>query len=200
KGIWTEAVLEGVPGFFGAESTFTKLSLTHRQYFTIIPKDLSLAYRLNYQTTISGHTPFYFQTQVLTSELKSATSEGLGGASTLRGIWRNRVVGDGYILGNVEARWKFARFQLINNNFYLGLNGFFDFGRVTSRINLDPDKINAWNTLDYYWPDAEAMHYSYGAGLRIAMNQNFIIKVDYGIAADERDGDSGIYIGLNYLF
>ncbi|MFW6310339.1 MAG: Omp85 family outer membrane protein [Prolixibacteraceae bacterium] len=200
KGIWTEAVLEGVPGIFGAESTFTKLSLTHRQYFTIIPKDLSLAYRLNYQTTISGHTPFYFQTQVLTSELKSATSEGLGGASTLRGIWRNRVVGDGYILGNVEARWKFARFQLIKNNFYLGLNGFFDFGRVTSRINLDPDKINAWNTLDYYWPDAEAMHYSYGAGLRIAMNQNFIIKVDYGIAADERDGDSGIYIGLNYLF
>jgi hypothetical protein len=32
------------------------------------------------------------------------------------------------------------------------------------------------------------------------MNQNFIIAVDYGIAADERDGDSGLYIGLNYLF
>lgn len=204
KGIWTEAVVEGVPGFLGAENTFVKLSLTHRQYFTIIPKDLSFAYRLNYQTTVTGHTPFYYQTQVLTSELKSATSEGLGGGSTLRGIWRNRVVGDGYFLGNVEARWKFARFKLINNNFYLGLNGFFDFGRVTKEIDVDfPAPENA-HLIDYesnYYNDgAEEMHYSYGAGLRIAMNQNFVIKADYGIAMDERDGDSGIYIGLNYLF
>lgn len=199
KGIWTEAVVEGVPDFFGAESAFTKLSLTHRQYFTIIPKDLSLAYRLNYQTTISGHTPFYYQTQVLTSELKSATSEGLGGASTLRGIWRNRVVGDGYFLGNIEARWKFARFQFINNNFYLGLNGFMDFGRVTKRIDVNTEEIEV-PQYNYFRDDAEAIHYSYGAGLRIAMNQNFIVKIDYGIAADERDGDSGIYIGLNYLF
>ncbi len=198
KGVWTEAVVEGVPGFFGTQSSFTKVSLTHRQYFTIISKDLSLAYRLNYQTTIIGHTPFYYQTQVLTSELKGATSEGLGGGSTLRGIWRNRVVGDGYFLGNVEARWKFARFQLINNNFYLGLNGFFDFGRVTKEIDVDKSKIE--NPQDYYWPGAESMHYSYGAGLRIAMNQNFIIKADYGVAIDEQDGDTGIYIGLGYLF
>ncbi len=198
RGVWTEAVVEGVPGFLGAESSFTKLSLTHRQYFTIIPKDLSLAYRLNYQTTILGHTPFYYQTQVLTSELKGATSEGLGGGSTLRGIWRNRVVGDGYFLGNIEARWKFARFQLINNNFYLGLNGFFDFGRVTKKIDVDTSEVE--NVSDYYQPDSESMHYSYGAGLRIAMNQNFIIRADYGIAVDEQDGDSGIYIGLNYLF
>jgi hypothetical protein len=41
---------------------------------------------------------------------------------------------------------------------------------------------------------------SYGLGLRIAMNQNFIIAVDYGRATDSRDGSSGFYIGLNYLF
>lgn len=200
KGVWTEAVLEGVPGFLGAENSFIKLSLTHRQYFTIIPKDLSLAYRLNYQSTVSGNAPFYYQTQVLTSELKSATSEGLGGGSTLRGIWRNRLVGDGYFLGNAEARWKFARFQFINNNFYLGLNGFFDFGRITKKIDVNTSNIVADNPQNFYQEDLEEMHFSYGLGLRIAMNQNFIIKVDYGIAADERDGDSGIYIGLNYLF
>jgi hypothetical protein len=44
------------------------------------------------------------------------------------------------------------------------------------------------------------MHISYGAGLRVVMNQNFIIKCDYGRTIDERDGKSGIYIGLNYLF
>ena len=44
------------------------------------------------------------------------------------------------------------------------------------------------------------MHFSYGAGLRVVMNQNFVIKLDYGFAADERDGSSGMYIGLGYLF
>ena len=44
------------------------------------------------------------------------------------------------------------------------------------------------------------MHSSYGAGIRVVMNQNFIVAVDYGMALDERDGDAGLYIGLNYLF
>lgn len=204
RGIWTEAVVEGAPEFLGAESSFAKLSLTHRQYFTIIEDDLSFAYRLNYQTTIAGHTPFYYQTMVIVSELKGASSEGLGGGSTLRGVRRNRVMGDGYFLGNIEARWKFVRFQFINNNFYLGLNGFMDFGQITKKMdgieNVPVSVLNSEAARDYYEKDAEKMHISYGAGLRIAMNENFIIKVDYGMAADKRDGTSGVYIGLNYLF
>ena len=200
KGIWTEAVIEAAPEFLGAESAFAKLSVTHRQYFTIIPKDLSLAYRLNYQSTIAGHAPFYYQSQVIVSELKGASSEGLGGSSTLRGIRRNRVVGDGYLLGNVEARWKFARFQFINNNFYLGLNGFVDFGKVTKKIEVTPSNFYTVLMPEYFDNDAEKMHFSYGAGLRVVMNENFVIRADYGMAADKRDGDSGMYIGLNYLF
>jgi len=199
RGIWTEAVIEGAPEFLGAESSFAKLSLTHRQYFTIIKDNFSFAYRLNYQTTIAGHTPYYYQTTMVVSELKNVTSEGLGGFSSLRGIVRNRVVGDGYFMGNMEARWKVVRFQFINNNFYLGLNGFMDFGQVTKKIdgieNIPQEDANT-----YYDKDAEKMHISYGAGLRIAMNENFIIRLDYGMAADDRDGKSGMYIGLNYLF
>jgi hypothetical protein len=204
RGIWTEAVIEGAPEFLGAESSFAKLSLTHRQYFTIIEDDLSFAYRLNYQTTIAGHTPFYYQSTMVVSELRTVTAEGLGGFSSLRGIVRNRVIGDGYFLGNMEARWKFARFQFINNNFYLGLNGFMDFGQVTKKIdgieNVPASDLNSQAAKDYYDKDAEKMHISYGAGLRIAMNENFIIRIDYGMATDDRDGKSGMYIGLNYLF
>lgn len=199
RGIWTEASIVGVPEFLGAESSFSKLNITHRQYFTIIPEDLSLAYRLAWQTTLSGQVPFYYQTQIITSEMRGASSEGLGGARTLRGIRRNRIVGDGVFFGNVELRWKFARFQLLNNNFYLGLNGFTDFGQVVKPIEYFTNQSTLPN-VSYFNPDAEKMHFSYGAGLRIAMNQNFIIAVDYGMAADERDGDSGLYIGLNYLF
>jgi hypothetical protein len=41
---------------------------------------------------------------------------------------------------------------------------------------------------------------SYGGGFRIALNENFIISVDYGMAKDELDGNSGLYIGLGYLY
>jgi hypothetical protein len=198
KGIWTEAVLEGAPEFLGAENSFAKLSLIHRQYFTIIPKDLSLVYRLAYQTTVAGHAPFYYQSQVITSVLTGALSEGLGGAKTLRGILRNRVVGDGFLYGNIEARWKFARFQWIKNNFYLGLNAFTDFGKVTKKIEIPQNIITTDANL--FKADAEKFHSSYGAGLRIVMNENFVIAVDYGMTSNKQDGTKGMYIGLNYLF
>jgi hypothetical protein len=44
------------------------------------------------------------------------------------------------------------------------------------------------------------MHTTFGAGIRLAMNQNFVISVDYGMAMNKQDGDKGLYIGLNYLF
>ncbi len=196
KGIWTEAVIACAPKFLGAESAFTKFSLTHRQYITLIKEDLSFAYRLSWQQTIDGHVPFYYQPQMI-----SANSSGLGGAKTLRGIRRNRIVGDGYVLGNLELRWKFYRLKFINQNFYMALNTFVDFGQVTkkietSNINIPTSEIAS----DYFNTGAEKLHKSYGAGLRLVMNYNFIMAIDYGIATNSQDGDSGIYIGLNYLF
>lgn len=200
KGVWTEAVLEGAPGFLGAESSFAKLSLIHREYFTLVPEKLSLVYRVAYQTTLAGHTPFYYQSQVITSVLTGALSEGLGGAKTLRGILRNRVVGDGFLYGNIEARWKFVHFQWIKNNFYLGLNAFTDFGKVTKKIDITPSSGLITTNTAYFKQDAEKFHSSYGAGLRIVMNENFVIAVDYGMTANKQDGTKGMYIGLNYLF
>jgi hypothetical protein len=199
KGVWTEAVIEVAPKILGAESSFSKLSLTHRQYFTIVPNNLSLVYRLAYQTTLGGEVPFYYQSQVITSMMTGATSEGLGGGSTIRGILRNRVIGDGVFYGNVEARWKVARFNFIKNNFYIGLNGFTDFGRVTKKIIVNPNSTMGLPG-DYLKNNAEKMHYSYGGGLIIAMNENFVIAMDYGMAANKQDGKSGFYMGLNYLF
>lgn len=204
KGVWTEAVVEGAPEFLGAESSFLKLSVIHREYFTLVPEKLSFVYRIAYQSTLAGKTPFYYQSQVITSVLTGALSEGLGGAKTLRGVLRNRVVGDGFVYGNTELRWKVTRFNWINNNFYIGLNAFADFGKVTKKI---PTQFKYTGATGYYSvdpeynnPNGEKMHFSFGSGLRIVMNENFVIAADYGMATDKQDGTSGMYIGLNYLF
>lgn len=201
KGVWTEAVVEGTSKIIGSEASFAKFALIHRQYFTIIPDDLAFAYRLAYQTTIGDkQVPFYYQPQVMTSILLGALSEGLGGAKSIRGLYRNRVVGDGFMYGNLEMRWKAVRFRFINNNFYIGLNAFTDFGRVTKKIDIDKQIAQIENSANYFAPGTEKFHIGYGAGLRIVMNQNFVIAADYGRAVDPQDGKSGIYIGLNYLF
>ncbi len=207
KGMWTEAVIAFAPEFLGAENSLSKFSITHRQYFTLIERDLSFAYRVGWQETLGGDVPFYYQPQILTSVLTGSSSTGLGGSKNLRGALRNRVVGDGFVYGNLELRWKFYRLNFMRQNFYMGLNGFLDFGRVTRKIGIGDQlaSINWQDSLnetpsDYFDPGAEKMHYTTGAGLRLAMNYNFILAIDYGIALKEQDGNSGVYIGLNYIF
>jgi len=201
SGIWSEAVLVVAPGFLvSGDYGHAKISITHRQYFTIIEDDLSFAYRLGYQQTVAGNAPFYVQPMVVTSFLRSINSEGLGGSRTLRGIRRNRVVGDGFAMGNFELRWKFARFNIGATNVYLGLNGFFDAGMVTDPIEMDLSNVPVADRNLHFNLTEDRIHMAAGAGLRIAINENFIIGIDYGQAFDKRDGGSGMYIGLNYLF
>ncbi len=200
KGVWTEAVISGAPKFLGAESGFTRISITHRQYFTLIKNDLSFAYRLGWQQTISGHVPFYMEPQMVTTVMTGYATYGLGGSRYLRGAKRDRVVGDGVVYGNFELRWKFARMNFINQKFYWGLNTFVDMGQVTKKVAIPNIQLSQENKSDYFNPGAEKMHGTYGAGIRLAMNQNFVISVDYGMVMNDQDGDKGIYIGLNYLF
>ncbi|MDP3001836.1 MAG: BamA/TamA family outer membrane protein [Bacteroidales bacterium] len=208
KGLWSEIGVEVAPKFLGNDWGFSKLYITHRQYFTLIENDLSFVYRLGYQATISGDVPFFYQSQVITSMLTGETSEGLGGVYTLRGVLRNRVMGDDFFMGNIELRWKPVYFKFLKQDCYLGLNGFYDFGKVTKDIKL-PDNLEAKfesqvypfeNFSDYFKPGPDKLHQSAGVSVMLAMNQNFVIAIDIGKALNEQDGNIGFYFGLNYLF
>ena len=141
------------------------------------------------------------QPYLISSFSQSTNIDGMGGVRTIRGMLRNRAVGDGMAYGNMELRWKFYRTQGWNQNFYFGLNGFVDAGQVVQKIPVSlaslPEDVNQ---SDYFELNSEALHLTYGLGFRVAMNQNFILAVDYGQVADKRDGSSGVYVNLGYLF
>jgi len=207
KGLWTEIGLEAAPKFMGNNWGFSKLYIIHRQYFTLIEKNLSFVYRLGFQATLSGHAPFFYQTEVITSRLTGATSEGLGGSKTLRGILLDRVVGDDFFMGNLELRWKPLYFKFFKQDCYMGLNGFYDFGMVTKDIKMPADLKNTFsekypteNYSDYFKPGAEKLHQSAGVSVMLVMNQNFVVAIDCGKAFNVQDGNIGFSIGLNYLF
>jgi len=208
RGIWTEILLVAAPKFTSnMDKGFSKLAITHRQYFTFIKDHLTFAYRLGMQVNLAGQTPFYAQGIMYYSKMAGAYNEGLGGAKTIRGIQRNRVIGDGFAFGNFELRWKVVKFFWLNQNFYIALSGFFDSGLVIQKMKVE-DIVNNSNIdypegesqEDYFNFGTEGLHNAAGAGLHIAMNQNFILAVDYGRALDKQDGVSGLYVGLNFLF
>jgi hypothetical protein len=200
KGLWDEVLLIYSPEFFFNEQSFLKLVVIHRQYFTLVKKKLGLTYRLGYQGTIGGHTPYYFQPYMLSSFSYVTKTDGLGGAKNLRGVLRNRVVGDGVLWGNAEIRWRVIDFVWLKQNFYIGMNGFYDVGMVVQ--NYDMGGFDRASQPDYFDPDYDydEAHQSAGLGLRIGWNENFIIAVDYGIPFDGQDGNGGFYVAFGNLW
>ncbi len=201
KGIWFETVLVGAPKFTSnMASGFLKLSITQRQYITLAKNTLFFDYRLGAQFTLAGTSPFYVSPLFFYAHSPKAYNEVLGGSGSLRGVLRNRVIGNGIAFGNFELRWKFVKFMLANQNFYLGVNMFFDTGMVIQKTDVNTANVPANQLSEYFKTGAEKLHSSAGLGLKIAMNENFIVSVDYGKAFNAQDGNRGLYIGLGYLF
>ena len=196
KGIWDEVLIVTSPSFLGNDVNYTKLVLTHHQYFTIIKKKMNFAYRLSYQPKIAGTIPFYSLPFVRSSTI---TRDGLGGSKTLRGIYRNRIVGDDLFFANFEVRWKFYNAVVFNQNLYIALFPYLDMGMVTKSYSIDLTDVPE-DRLPEFQAGKESLHYAYGAGLAFALNHNFIINFTYGMSNSVYDGRNSMYITLNFLF
>lgn len=198
KGVWSEVVIFNS---FSKDFTFGKFAATHRQYFTIIPKDLSFAYRVGYQGIVYGDAPYYMLPYMIYSYMPSSTVDGLGGSKSVRGMIRNRTVGKGMAFANFEFRYKFARFRFIGQNWYAALNPFLDGGMVVQKIHINKTGIpSEIDQTQFFENDAETVHLTYGCGLRLSMNENFVIAADIGLPVKKADGKMGVYIGMNWLF
>ena len=209
RGIWTDAVFIIAPGFLGDKNmTYGKLAITHRQYFTIIPRNLNFAYRLSYQGKLFGEIPSYMLPLIFNSP-PNKTRDGLGGRNTVRGLLRNRVVGEGYLYGNAELRWKFIHTKLFKQNFHIALSAFFDAGMVVQEYEVNtsnvPDDIlingKTYSKSDFFTTGNDKPHFGTGAGIRFVLNDNFILAFDYGFALrPDDDGGRAPYIDLDWLF
>ena len=147
--------------------------------------------------------------------------EGLGGANSLRGIMRNRILANGFAYANVELRAKVAKFDIGRQHFYIGLAPFFDLGLITQPYDLDFEAVKAAYAIDsdpmkrglgdYFVLDEEGNldnslvympHMSTGVGLKVAMNENFVLSVDWAMSFNKQDNAkwANFYIKMGYLF
>ena len=218
KGIWAEAYLNGNV----LDHRYLKACAYFRHYITLPVHlfkagDPVFAYRLAWQQTIAGETPFYMIQNVPLLVQRNMISEGFGSANTIRGIRENRILAEGFAWANMELRVKLVSFKLLNQYFYIAVNPFFDAGIVTKEYRegafdgmdafgipkaTDP-KLAAFGAPVAIYDSAKTgdVVTSAGAGLKIAMNQNFIVSVELAHCFyNEMVADPWIGIGINYQF
>lgn len=195
KGTWTEMIVRAAPKAFGNYNNFARMSIIHRQYFTVVKEKLSFAYRLWYESAF-GDVPSYSRHYLTASNYY----EGMGGSYTLRGVLMNRVVGKQTAIANIGLRWKAARFQAIGQNFYLGFNAFMDNGYILQGYDLDLSNVPEMEHSLLFSDDYKELVTAAGLGIKLAMNENFVISGEYGSSFDENYGTSGLYFQIGYIF
>ena len=236
KGIYADAFFTYTAAFgeqAKAGYNHLQFNFNFRHYVPIYRDRVTFAYRVGTQNNIAGSSPFYMNTYLNTLFIQRVMYEGLGGANSLRGIMRNRILANGFAYANVELRTKVAKFDIGKQHFYIGLAPFFDLGVITQPYELDEVKIrklydedcvetaakiskgeNAVMPMDfdkYFKLDEKGNidqsktylpHMAAGLGLKVAMNENFVLSVDWAMALDKQDNAkwANFYIKMGYLF
>ncbi|MDY5970036.1 MAG: hypothetical protein SPJ13_08515 [Bacteroidales bacterium] len=195
RGVHADAFLTYYAAF-GNQSEYNHLrfNAAWRHYVPLGSERFTLAYRAGTQLLLAGNSSFYLNTYMNQLYMQRALYEGLGGANSVRGIMRNRLLGDGFTYANVELRWLIKRFKIGKENFYLGINPFADYGQLVQKRKLynNGEVPSVWND----------PHFSAGCGLKIAMNDNFVLSVDWAHALDKQDNGkfSNLYVNIGYMF
>ena len=206
RGVWADAFMEWAPSWMGTNKPYGRYYAVVRQYIPFLKSgDLVFAYRANVQGFI-GDPGFY----ALAFEPVLGPGydrDGFGGYRTLRGILRDRIVGQAVCYFNTELRWRFYSVNVLNQDLTFGANVFFDGGRVLKNYHTSvPSYLGT--SIPFSHPDqldkggVERFHLAAGGGLRFILNKNFIIAVDYGRALNRQDNGKGgsLYINTGYLF
>ena len=230
KGIYADAFFTYTAAFgdqAAAGYNHLQFNFNFRHYVPVYRDRVTFAYRIGTQNNIAGKSPFYMNTYLNTLFIQRVMYEGLGGANSLRGIMRNRILANGFAYANVELRCKLVHFDIRRQHFYIGLAPFFDLGMITQPYELDGTKIQKAYTadtdplklpLESYFAmtqsedNSESLilnsrltylpHMAAGVSLKAAMNENFVLSVDWAMALDKQDNAkwANFYIKMGYLF
>lgn len=196
RGIYADVNIDAAPDIFGTGYDYLKIAARLRHYVSLGTERVVLAYSLAYQSTLAGNPAFYSQPYILHSK----PTEGLGGATTLRGVLFNRLTGNDYLWSNVELRSRILDFHFLGRRVFAVATPFLDAGMVTSPFR--PDRQAAFTGLSASDLNEKArrLHASYGIGAQLVIDYNFIPTIMFGIPFDRNDGDYGLYMTIDYTF
>lgn len=181
RGMFHELALRGASVPTGSGFNYWGATANLRFYQPVFSERLVAAARL-FVDVMGGDVPFFLLSAFSGVEWLDGWG-GIGGVYTARGILKNRLQGQVKALANGELRWKVLSVAPGNQHLDFTLIGFVDAGQ-------------AW--VDARFADGGVPSYGAGGGLRIGWENDFILRLDYGVSPS--DGTSGFYLDFGHLF
>ena len=206
KGINADIFLNGAPNLGGTNAGYLRLCANFSHFIRIpvgfiAAGDPVFAYHIGLQHTW-GNAPFYIQQNVPQLVPRRIMYEGLGGNSTIRGLYENRIIADGFVWANAELRIKLVRFRIGKGDFYLATNPFVDAGVVTKPYRLERMAMQYNMVADELRKQAQQLTVSAGAGLKLAWNENFILSLEVARNLNQTGMGGKLWMNIitNYCF
>ncbi len=180
SGYWIEGSIRGASPYWGSDWSYFGYNATLRGYLPLLPsRRLVLASR-EIADGVLGDPPVVELAQAGGSQIISF----FGGQYTGRGVRSTGLLGKARFFGQNELRWTALSFKAADVPIDVTLLGFADVGYVAADF-------------DQLFTDQAVLFVGEGAGLRLAFNKNFIIRVDKGWSSMD---NGGLYINVNNLF
>ena len=217
KGMYADAFFT-YSAAFGKSSEYNnlKFNAVYQHYVPVYKDYITFAYRAGVQLLVAGKSPFYMDSYLNALYYQRVLYEAVGGANSVRGLIRNRVLVDGFGYATAEFRFKVVKFNIKKEQFYIAFNPFCDMGialqpnvlnenSVKENIAINDPDFNI-EDLGYYFnfnkKEIYKPHFGAGIGMKIAMNENFILSVDWAVPFKKQDNHSmaNIYVKMGYLF
>lgn len=205
-GIYAEATISAIPDIIDRNGYgHVSATMSFSQFIPLYSDRIIFAYRGFLQHKLCGEIPYYFTTNTNSLFYRRMYTEAVGGYTSVRGTNRNGITGTGFAFVNTELRLRLIDFKLLNQNFQIAMNPFFDAGRITQPYRLDEQKKTADSTdpdIRRLWSGQEEdMHYTSGLGFKIIMNRNMVLSAEAAKAFEKNDGSRlWTNIGFNYTF
>lgn len=160
---------------------YQQLDVTLRFYATVIPRWLTLSFRL-VGDALMGDPPFY--------ELaRFEETPAIGGGKALRGVPAQRYYGKVKLFENFEVRSELLPFTVFGKSMVLGAALFADAGRT-------------WTELGHSHPALDGtglgLKYGLGGGLRLQQGHTFVVRADIAWSPDAEP--VGAYFAAGQIF
>jgi hypothetical protein len=181
NGVLIEGTLRATAPVLGASQSSLGSFFSASAYRTLAPR-LVLAGRVAVDA-IWGDVPFDRLQDFGSLVSPFFLLDGVGGATTVRGLIQSEYIGHTKAIGNLELRWQFLQISVWNQQVGLSALAFADAGRVWD----GPDPADLPNL---------GLHVGTGGGLRIAWGKTVLLRADAGFA----EGRVRLYADFGHVF
>ncbi len=196
KGAYGELLLIGNGDLKQWKYNYLQVSARWKQFLSLIPDWLIFAYQLSFQHTLAGEIPYYNLNELATIHYIYEENSGLGSRYSIRGYRYNRISAAGYAWANLEFRVIPLKFKLFKQHFRIVVNPFMDLAAITKTYRLEQQKEVPGCYQDRKLP----LMASAGCGVKLHMNTNFILSLDFAKAFDPQLSNFMIVMATTYVF